>query len=155
VDRRAFITLFGGAAAWPMAALGQQQKMPVVGFLRDATAAGSSLFVDGLRKGLGEVGFVERQNVLIEYAFSDGRSDRLPDLAASLVAKGVSVIVVTGAIPTGPARAATSTIPIVFAMPVDPVALGFVTSLNRPGGNATGVSYLSSELAGKPAGASS
>jgi putative ABC transport system substrate-binding protein len=150
IRRRQFITLLGGAAAWPQAVRAQQRPaMPVIGLLRDSTAAGSHQFVDGLRAGLGEVGFIENQNVLIEYAFSDGRSDRLPELAASLVAKRVSVIVTAGGIPTIPARAATSTIPIVFAMPADPVALRLVAGLNRPGGNVTGVSYLSSELAGK------
>src|SRR5262249_724092 len=143
--RRAFITLLGGAAAWPLAARGQQPPMPVVGFLRDATAAGSEFMVNGLRKGLAEAGFVEGHNLTIDYAWSEGQSVRLSTLAAELVGRNVSVIVSSAINATFAAKAATSTIPVVFAVNIDPVASGLVASVNRPGGNLTGVSYLTSE----------
>jgi len=147
--RREFITLFGGVAAWPLAARAQQSAMPVVGFLRDATAAGSEFLVDELRKGLAEAGFVEGQNLTIEYAWTDGRSERLSALAAELVARHVSVIVTSALNATYAAKAATSTIPVVFAVNNDPVATKLVASLSRPGGNLTGVAYLTSELGAK------
>src|SRR5262249_37136313 len=147
--RREFITLFGGVAAWPLAARAQQSAMPVVGFLRDATAAGSEFLVDELLKGLAEAGFVEGQNLTIEYAWTDGRSERLSALAAELVARHVSVIVTSALNATYAAKAATSTIPVVFAVNNDPVATKLVASLSRPGGNLTGVAYLTSELGAK------
>jgi putative tryptophan/tyrosine transport system substrate-binding protein len=123
--------------------------MPVIGFLRDATADGSGHFVAALRKGLSEAGFVDGRNVVIDYAWTDGHTDRLPALAADLVRRRVSVIVASAINATVAAKAATSTIPIVFAIANDPVAFGLVASLSRPGGNVTGVNYLTSELGGK------
>jgi putative ABC transport system substrate-binding protein len=150
MQRRAFITLLGGAAvAWPLAAGAQQPALPVVGFLRDSTAAGSGFMLDALRKGLAEEGFVEGRNVTIDYAWTDGQSVRLSALAAELVNRHAPVIVSSAIEATIAAKAASSTIPIVFAINTDPVAFGFVASLNRPGGNLTGVSYLSSELGAK------
>jgi putative tryptophan/tyrosine transport system substrate-binding protein len=148
--RRAFIALVGGTAAtWPLAARAQQPALPVVGFLRDSTAAGSEFIVDGLRKGLAEAGFVEGQNLMIDYAWTEGQSARLSALAVELVGRHVSVIVSSAVNATIAAKAATSTIPVVFAINNDPVASGLVASLNRPGGNLTGVSYLSAELGAK------
>src|SRR5215813_9099267 len=149
LKRREFITLLGGAAAWPLAARAQQSAMPVVGFLRDSTAAGSEFMVNGLRKGLAEAGFVEGRSLTIEYAWTEGRSERLSALAAELVGRHVPVIVSSALNATYAAKAATSTIPVVFAVNIDPVASGLVASLNRPGGNLTGVSYLGSELGAK------
>ena len=127
----------------------QQPAMPVVGFLRDARAAGSGFVVEGLRKGLAEAGFVEGRNLTIEFAWTDDQSERLSALAAELVGRHVPVIVSSALNATIAAKAATSTIPVVFAIANDPVAFGLVTSLNRPGGNLTGVSYLSGELGEK------
>ena len=149
MKRREFITLLGGAAAWPMVARAQQPAMPVVGFLRDATAAGSEFMVNGLRKGLAEAGFVEGRNLTIDYAWTDGQSDRLSALAAELVGRNVPVIVSSAIDATIAAKAATSTIPVIFAVNNDPVAFGLVASLNRPGGNLTGVAYLTSALGAK------
>jgi putative tryptophan/tyrosine transport system substrate-binding protein len=150
VKRREFITLLGGAAvAWPFGARAQQPAMPVIGLLRDATAAGSEFMVDGLRKGLAEAGFVEGRNLIIEYAWTEGRSERLSALAAELVHRHVQVIVSSALNATYAAKAATSTIPVVFAVNNDPVATKLVTSVNRPGGNLTGVAYLGSELGAK------
>jgi putative ABC transport system substrate-binding protein len=150
MKRREFLTLLGGAAAvWPLAARAQQQAMPVVGLLRDATAAGSEFMVNGLRKGLAEAGFVEGRNLTIEYAWTDGQSERLPALAAELVSRHVPVIVSSALNATYAAKAATSTIPVVFAVNNDPVATKLVASLNRPGGNITGVAYLGSALGAK------
>jgi ABC-type uncharacterized transport system substrate-binding protein len=150
MQRRAFITLLGGAAAaWPLAARAQQVATPVVGFLRDSTAAGSGFLVEGLRKGLAEAGFVEGHNLTIDYAWTEGQSARLSALAAELVGRHVPVIVSSALNATIAAKAATSTIPVVFAVNNDPVASGLVASLNRPGGNLTGVSYLSAELGAK------
>ena len=148
--RRDFVSLLGGAAAgWPVAARAQQPAMPVVGFLRDATAAGSEFMVNGLRKGLAEAGFVEGRNLTIDYAWTDGQSDRLSALAAELVGRNVPVIVSSAIDATIAAKAATSTIPVIFAVNNDPVAFGLVASLNRPGGNLTGVAYLTSALGAK------
>jgi putative tryptophan/tyrosine transport system substrate-binding protein len=148
--RREFITVLGSAAiAWPLAARAQQRAMPVVGFLRDSPAEGFGHFVAALRKGLSETGFVEGQNIAIEFGWSDGYTDRLPALAENFVRRPVSVIVASAIGAALAAKAATSTLPIVFAIANDPVAFGLVGSLIRPGGNATGVSYLTSELGGK------
>jgi ABC-type uncharacterized transport system substrate-binding protein len=147
--RREFITLLGGAAVWPLAARAQQPAIQVVGFLRDATAAGSGYLVDGLRKGLAEVGFVEGRNLTIDYAWTEGQSERLSALATELVRRQVPVIVSSAINATVAAKAATSAIPIVFAVNNDPVAFGLVASLSHPGGNLTGVSYLTSALGGK------
>jgi putative tryptophan/tyrosine transport system substrate-binding protein len=131
IGRRKFLTTLGGAAAaWPLAARAQQ-SMPVVGFLRDATAAGSEFMVNGLRKGLAEGGFVEGHNLTIDYAWSEGQTVRLSTLAAELVGRNVSVIVTSSNNATFAAKAATSTIPVVFAINNDPVASGLVASLNR------------------------
>ena len=149
--RREFITLLGGAAAaaLPAVARAQPGPVPVVGFLRDATEKGSGHFVAALRSGLGEAGFVEGKNVAVDYAWTDGRSDRLPSMAAELVRKRAAVIVTSALNATLAAKAATSTAPIVFATGNDPVEFKLVASLARPGGNITGVSYLTSELGGK------
>jgi putative tryptophan/tyrosine transport system substrate-binding protein len=150
VKRREFITLLGGAAvAWPFGARAQQPATPVIGLLRDSTAAGSEFMVDGLRKGLSEAGFVEGRNLTIEYAWTEGRSERLSALAAELVHRNVHVLVSSALNATYAAKAATSTIPVVFAVNNDPVASKLVTSVNRPGGNLTGVAYLGSELGAK------
>jgi putative ABC transport system substrate-binding protein len=138
--RREFIALLGGGvAAWPRAARAQQPTIPVVGFLRDSTAAGSQFMVNGLRKGLAEAGFVEGRNLTIEYAWTDGRSERLSALAAELVSRHVSVIVSSSVDATHAAKAAASTIPVVLTVNNDPVATKLVASVNRPGGNLTGV----------------
>ena len=150
LQRRKFITLLGGsAAAWPLAARAQQPAMPVVGFLRDATAAGSGFMVNGLRKGLAEAGCVEGRNLVIDYAWTDGQSERLSALAAELLRQQVPVIVSSALNATYAAKAATSTIPIIFAVNNDPIASGLVQTLNHPGGNLTGVAYLGSELGAK------
>ena len=148
MKRREFITLLGGAAvARPLAARGQQ-PVPVIGFLRSTAAAGSSHFVAAFRQGLKEVGFVEGQNVAIDHRWAEGHLDRLPMLAADLVSRQVAAIVTNNA-STPAAKAATSTIPIVFVSGGDPVMLGFITNLSRPGGNVTGVTFLSSALVTK------
>ena len=147
--RREFITLLGSAAAaWPLAARAQQPAMPVVGYVRSTTATGFAHQVAGFRQGLKEAGFVEGQNVAVEYRYADNRLDRLPGLVADLVRRPVNVIV-GNLLPALVAKAATTAVPIVFVTGTDPVRDGLVASLNRPGGNVTGVSFLVSTLGAK------
>ena len=145
--RRDFISLIGGAAtAWPFAAHAQQPAMPVVGFINAASADGYAPELAAFLKGLNEAGYVEGRNVAIEYRWADGQNDRLPALAADLVHRRVAVIAATTTVAALAAKAATTTIPIVFESGGDPVELGLVTSLNRPGGNLTGVTQTNVEV---------
>jgi putative ABC transport system substrate-binding protein len=148
--RREFISLLGGAAAWPLMARAQQPVMPVIGLLSSGGSSDLDAHSTGaFRRGLGEVGYIEGRNVAVEHRSDEGQYDRLPALAAELVRRQVTVIVTAGTPAAVAAKAATTTIPIVFSMSVDPVEVGLVASLNRPGGNITGVVTLNVEVGPK------
>jgi putative tryptophan/tyrosine transport system substrate-binding protein len=148
MKRREFITLLGGAAAWPLVARAQGPTMPVIGFLRSTSLAVSTPMVTGFRQGLTAAGFTEGQNVAIEYRYADSQLERLPGLVAELIRLPVAVIVANNVAALA-AKAATTTVPIVFATGSDPVVDGLVAGLNRPGGNVTGVSFVSGLLGPK------
>jgi putative ABC transport system substrate-binding protein len=148
--RRGFVTILAGAATWPLVARGQQTAPTTIGFLGTASADGFAPYVEGFRQGLSAAGFVQGRSVAVEYRWAYNRLDRLPSLAAELVARPVEVIVTGSATAAAlAAKSATSTIPIVFALGADPVKFGLVASMNRPGGNVTGVSFLANTLLAK------
>jgi putative ABC transport system substrate-binding protein len=149
IRRREFITLLEGAAAWPLAAHGQQRPSAVIGFLSSSALADRARYWTAFRQGLRETGYVEGQNVAIEYRWAQDQADRLPDLAADLVRSQVTVIAAHDTPSSIAAKASTTTTPIVFASGADPVKLGLVASLNRPGGNVTGVSFVNAALGAK------
>jgi putative ABC transport system substrate-binding protein len=149
VKRREFITLIGGAAAWPVAARAQQPAMPVVGILSSRSLSSSADLLRAFRQGLKETGYIEDQNVAIESHWAEGHFERLPELATELLQRRAAVIVTTGGSSTLAAKAASSTVPHVFLSQDDPVKLGLVASFNQPGGNATGMSLLTSALVAK------
>ena len=148
MKRRQFITLIGGAAAWPLAAYGQQAQLPVIGYLSSISAEPNLLA--GFRRGLSEQGYVEGRNVSIEYRYAEGRYDQLPALARELVSRRVNVIAAVGSSPSAlAAKSVTTSVPIVFYLGADAVQLGLVASYNRPGGNVTGVSGIDTSLTPK------
>jgi hypothetical protein len=150
LGRRQFIALIGGAAAWPRAARAQQPAVPVIGWLSSRSPGESAHLVTAFRQGLAEAGYADGRNVVVEFRWADGRNDRVATLAADLVGRRVAVLAAVGGNVTGlAATALTTTIPIVFASGIDPVKVGLVASLNRPGGNVTGVSFFSAELTAK------
>jgi putative tryptophan/tyrosine transport system substrate-binding protein len=150
IGRREFMAALGGAATWPLAARAQQPTMPVVAFIQGGSADSNVRNLAAFRKGLNESGYVEGQNVTVEYPYFEGRYDRLPALAADLVRRRVAVIAASGGIASAlAAKAATSTIPIVFGVGEDPVQYGLVASLARPGGNVTGINFFTHEVVAK------
>jgi ABC-type uncharacterized transport system substrate-binding protein len=150
ITRRQFVATLGSSAAWPVVARAQQPTMPVIGFLGISSREkmGNGVLLD-FKRGLAETGYVEGQNVTIEYRWAEEQYDRLRGLATELVQRGVAVVAAPGSPAASPAKAATTTIPVVFMIGSDPVKLGLVASLNRPGGNLTGVSYFNEEVAPK------
>src|SRR5262245_22502632 len=143
MKRRAFITLISGSAAWPLAARAEQAAVPVVGFINLGVADTSANRVAAFRKGLREAGYAEGQNVIVEYHWLEGHYERLPAVLADLVRRRVAVVTTSGSTEAAlAAKTATATIPIVFGVPEDPVKMGIVTSLARPGGNATGINFF-------------
>jgi putative ABC transport system substrate-binding protein len=147
--RREFITILGGMAAWPRGVCAQQQAMPVIGFLNGASPEGYAHYVAAFHQGLQQAGYVEGQNVTVEYRWASGQYDRLPEYAADLVRRQVTVLAATSTPAALAAKAATTTIPIVFTTAGDPVQLNLVTALSRPSGNITGVTMLDVEVAPK------
>jgi putative ABC transport system substrate-binding protein len=149
VKRREFITLLGGATAWPFATGAQQPTMPMIGYFSGRSSDYEELLLSFFRKGLEEEGFAIGRNIAVEYRFSDGNEDRLPAIAADFVRRPTAIIVASGTPSAIAAKASTSTVPIVFSMGIDPVGQGLVASMNRPGGNATGVAVFTNELGPK------